>query len=231
MDLSRENLSQLVLDNIQQSIRNGEFKPGDYLPSEKVMSEKYHVGKSSIREAIKMLHVLGVVESVQGRGTYIRESIGQQVLRPLMFDMMLQRSHAEELYEFRLMFDTAYMRIAIAKATVEEKAEARAKFYEYRELCKLHSPKADEVDHAFHSVMLNATRNQFIIKIGVMLMELCHPYTRKGNAVLDDTVMDNHEKLMEMFCSGNGEGLEDVVVNCLIVFRHFLNTEYEKQGQ
>ena len=95
MELRRENtLSQLVLDSIQNSIRDGEFKPGELLPSEREMSERYGVGKSSIREAIKMLQVLGVVESAQGKGTYLKESIGPQILRPLLLDMMLQRSSA-----------------------------------------------------------------------------------------------------------------------------------------
>ena len=50
MELRRENtLSQLVLDSIQNSIRDGEFKPGELLPSEREMSERYGVGKSSIR--------------------------------------------------------------------------------------------------------------------------------------------------------------------------------------
>ena len=55
-------LSQLVLENIQNSIRDGEFRPGSTLPSEREMSERYKVGKSSVREAIKMLQVLGVVD-------------------------------------------------------------------------------------------------------------------------------------------------------------------------
>ena len=99
MNLKRENtLSHLVLQNIQNSIRDGEFKPGECLPSERELAERYGVGKSSIREAVKMLQVLGVVESSQGRGTYLRESLGPQIFRPLLLDMMLQRSSAEELY-------------------------------------------------------------------------------------------------------------------------------------
>jgi len=128
MNLRRDNLSQLVLENIEASIRDGKFKPGCMLPSEKDMSDMYNVGKSSVREAIKMLQVLGVVDSFQGRGTYLRESIGPQILKPILYDMMLQRSNAEELYEFRLMFDIAYISIAIQKATDLEKQLAREKF-------------------------------------------------------------------------------------------------------
>ena len=113
MTLKREGtLSQLVLESIQESIRDGEFRPGEALPSERELAERYGVGKSSIREAVKMLQVLGVVETAQGRGTYLRRSVGPQILRPLLLDMMLLRTSAEDLYEFRLLFDRAYLRLA-----------------------------------------------------------------------------------------------------------------------
>lgn len=228
MELRREGtLSQLVLDSIQNSIRDGEFKPGEALPSERELSERYGVGKSSIREAIKMLQVLGVVESAQGKGTYLRKSLGFEILRPLLLDMMLQRSNAEELYEFRLMFDQAYLRLAAAKATEEEKIAARHTLTEYAIQQRAHLPEADRSDQKFHRIMLDATQNQFIIKMGTLIMELCRPYISKSNEILDETVMENHEKLLEIFCTGNTDGLEDTVKKSLIVFRHTLDTEMD----
>ena len=163
MNLRRDNLSEQVLENIQTSIRDGVFKPGCMLPSEKEMSEMYNVGKSSVREAVKMLQVLGVVESAQGRGTFLRESIGPQILKPLLYEMMLQHSNAEELYEFRLMFDVAYLKTAVQKATEQEKQLAREKFSEYKKACRRHDPQAGLLDLELHRVFLNATKNQFII--------------------------------------------------------------------
>jgi len=52
---------------------------------------------------------------------------------------------------------------------------------------------------------------------------------QKGNAIFDDTVMDNHEKLMEMFCSGDLEGLPEVVVNSLVVFRNIIDTDFDSE--
>ena len=226
MNLKREStLPQLVLQNIQNSIRDGIFKPGERLPSERELAERYGVGKSSIREAIKMLQVLGVVESTQGKGTFIRESLGPQILKPLLLDMMLQRSRVEELYEFRLIFDIAALKLAITKATKEEREALRAKFYEYRELLEEGQPSADLADQEFHKIILNATRNQFIVKMGTLVMELCRPYSKRGNDVLDATVMDNHEKMMEMFFHGDISEIELVVRNSLLIFRHLLDSE------
>lgn len=232
MELKRERtLSQLVLDSIQKSVRDGEFKPGQLLPSEREMSEMYGVGKSSIREAVKMLQVLGAVESAQGKGTYLRESLGSEIMRPVLLDMMLQRSTAEELYEFRLMFDTAYMRLAAQKAQPQEKEAARAAFLKYKERQENGQDEANACDQEFHAAMLCATHNQFIIKMGELIMDLCRPYVEKSNTIADAVVLENHEKLLEIFCTGNTEGLDEAVKNSLLVFRHTLDTEYNNQGR
>ena len=231
MNLRRDNLSEQVLENIQTSIRDGVFKPGCMLPSEKEMSEMYNVGKSSVREAVKMLQVLGVVESAQGRGTFLRESIGPQILKPLLYEMMLQHSNAEELYEFRLMFDVAYLKTAVQKATEQEKQLAREKFSEYKKACRRHDPQAGLLDLELHRVFLNATKNQFIIKVGELILDLCHSYMQKGTAIYNKTVMDNHEKIVEMFCTGKTEGLLEAEINSLSIFRKVIDSDFKAAGQ
>ena len=223
----QDNLSTQVLESIQQSIRDGEFKPGCLLPSEREMSERYGVGKSSIREAIKMLQVLGVVSSAQGKGTYLREAIGPEILRPVMLDMMLQQSTAEELYEFRVMFDTASIRLASLKATAKEKADAEEALENYRIQQATYSDTADYWDCEFHRIVLEATHNQFIIKTGALIAELCRPYVKKSTETANDTVMENHEKLLKIFKTGSTDGLDDAVRKSLLVFRNTLDSEYK----
>lgn len=224
MMLKRENtLSQLVLESIQASIRDGEFRPGETLPSERALSERYGVGKSSVREAIKMLQVLGVVESAQGKGTYLRESVGHQILRPLLLDMMLHDSTAKELYELRLMFDKAYIALASSKASGDQKERARKAFEHFCHMQGRSHAEAERYDLEFHTAMLEATGNQLIIKIGTLIMELCRPYISRSNLISDDDVVENHKKILEIFCSGDTAGLDEAVEKSLIIFRNTLD--------
>lgn len=224
------NLSELVLEKIQKSILARELLPGQLLPSEKEMAEKYGVGKSSVREAIKMLEVLGVAECVQGKGTYLRESLGSQVMRPLLYDLMLQQSTAEELYEFRVMFDTATLHLAAAKATEEDKRLARQRFLEYKSFYEADLP-ASQSDRAFHRTILEATRNQFIIKVGVLILELCDPYLEGSSTIHNDEAMENHERLLEIFCSGDTAGIEEVVSRSMSAFKEVLDREKHEKAE
>ena len=61
----KKNLSRMVTDKITEALANGQIKPGEYLPSETQLSESLNVGKSSVREATKMLEAVGVVEIVK----------------------------------------------------------------------------------------------------------------------------------------------------------------------
>src|SRR5665647_750365 len=80
-----------VLDKFKEALIYKELKPGDRLPSESELSSNLGVGKSSIREAIKMLQVVGVVESRQGEGTFICNILKNDSLNPLVFQLIFEQ--------------------------------------------------------------------------------------------------------------------------------------------
>ena len=90
--IQKANLSKLVVDKIKEGIINKTLNPGDFLPSENELSEKIGVGKSSVREAVKMLEALGVVKIRKGYGSQIVDSIDSSVLNPLVFQLLLINS-------------------------------------------------------------------------------------------------------------------------------------------
>ena len=63
-----------VVDQIKEMVRVGKIKKGDKLPTERVMAEELQVSRTSIREAMRALEVVGLIESRQGAGNYIREA-------------------------------------------------------------------------------------------------------------------------------------------------------------
>ena len=143
-------------------------------------------------------------------------------LRPLLLDMMLLRTSADELYEFRLFFDRAYIRLAASRATEELKRRAREAFEGLSRAQRESLPGAEEFDRNFHLAILEATGNEFIIKTGVMIMELCRPHMTKSSGMLDETALENHGKILEIFCSGKTDGLDEAVEKSMSAFRRTL---------
>ena len=73
--ISNKKVYEQVIEQIQKNIMDGTFKKGDKLPSERELSEKMAVSRTSIREALRVLETMGVVESKQGEGNFIFSNI------------------------------------------------------------------------------------------------------------------------------------------------------------
>src|SRR6516162_9215081 len=77
----REAVSQIVLDQLLAEIREGSLKPGDRLPTESELTRMFEVGRSSIREALRGLITLGLIETKPGRGAIVRHGAESPLAR------------------------------------------------------------------------------------------------------------------------------------------------------
>jgi len=80
--IQKTTIVNQVMDQIRDLISSGVYKPGDKLPTEKELAEQLNVGRSSIRETMKVFNYLGVLESKSAKGTFVcsRSSISREVL-------------------------------------------------------------------------------------------------------------------------------------------------------
>ncbi|XTP53627.1 GntR family transcriptional regulator [Niallia sp. Krafla_26] len=78
-----------IVKQLKHIIEDNGLTPGDRLPSERELSERLHVGRSSVREALRALELLGLIETRRGEGTYIRDFKDHQLI-PLLSTFILQ---------------------------------------------------------------------------------------------------------------------------------------------
>lgn len=79
----KKKVSEEVLEKMKQMIVSGQYQPGDKLPSENELTQMFHVSRISIRESIKQLTSLGLVETHHGAGTYVRQFNEEQFTAPI----------------------------------------------------------------------------------------------------------------------------------------------------
>ena len=101
----RETVPSKIVDAIVDLIINKELQPGDKLPSENEWMEIFGVGRNSIREAIKMLSSLGIVEIRKGQGTFVAKKVSSNMFNPLLFAMVLDQPLSIHLVELRIMIE------------------------------------------------------------------------------------------------------------------------------
>jgi GntR family transcriptional repressor for pyruvate dehydrogenase complex len=152
-----------VVQQIKQMIIDGTLKKGDKLPSERELSEQLQVSRASIREAIKSLEVIGLLEARQGAGNYIKESFDQILFEPMSMMFMLESRNPKEIVEIREALELEAVVLA-AKNIDENELE------EIRLLVEDIKNSGDEevtavYDKRFHYTIAKASKNVLIVSV------------------------------------------------------------------
>ena len=82
-------------------IKEGSLQLGSKLPPERRIAEELGIGRNSIREAISILHGMGLIERVQGSGNYVSKHVGESIRQSLTVMLALGTITKEEIFEFR----------------------------------------------------------------------------------------------------------------------------------
>ena len=125
-DEARGSRSQtdVVIDAVKGMLSSGELHPGSRLPVEKDLAAQLGVSRGSLREGVRALATLGVLETRQGDGTYVTALDPQQLLSPLGFLADLQQpAHATELLAVRRVLEAESVALAAPRLTEDELAQ------------------------------------------------------------------------------------------------------------
>jgi DNA-binding FadR family transcriptional regulator len=118
--IERIVLIDQIIEIIKRQIAEGKIKPGSKIPSERVLSEKFKVSRTSVRQALKALEVLGVLEIRHGSTTTLSQDISHLLINPLKFMSVLYNVGISELFETRKTIEVELTKKAAAQATEED---------------------------------------------------------------------------------------------------------------
>jgi GntR family transcriptional repressor for pyruvate dehydrogenase complex len=162
---------QEIVRQVKAMIAEGRLKSGDQLPPERDLAEKFVVSRTSVREALRALESLGLVEIRPGEGTFVREVSVESLIEPLALVMLSQREAIGELFEARRLIEPALAALAARRATPED----------VQEMDRILEAQAKEVaagrtgleqDAQFHAAIGAAAHNRAITRIAHAVMDL-----------------------------------------------------------
>ena len=168
--IRRNKVYEEVAKQIERLILK-KLQPGDKLPSERELAESLGVSRSSIRDAIRSLELIGMVEPRQGAGTVVREISASSVVTPIATVLTHQRQAVSELLDFRKMLEPPLASRAATHASPEEVEEMEQILARQEE--KLgRGELAIEEDSEFHYSVAMASENSVVLKVLDVLMDL-----------------------------------------------------------
>lgn len=165
--------SQAVVDQIREAILKGSLRPGERLPAERELVRQFQVSRASIREAMRMLEVLGLIDVQAGSGCYVRDISEDVLLAPLSQWLLEHRASLAQFFEFRQIVETGAAELAASRATrqdlqaLRESQERMAAAVEQGDVLA-----AIVADSDFHRAVWRAARNTVLLDLSGTLLRL-----------------------------------------------------------
>ena len=148
------------MSQIQGLLERGTLRPGDQLPAERQLAEQFAVSRASVREALRSLELLGVVETRAGGGTFVRQATPEDLARPL--SALMARGHTiADVIEVRGLIEPAIAARAAERITADELGELGRILAIQQVKVAAGEPYAEE-DSRFHDLIGQAARNELL---------------------------------------------------------------------
>ena len=157
---SRE-VQKMIISNIRDLINYKNMEPGEKLPSERMMSEKFGVSRSNVRDAIQKLELYGLLKSIPQSGTFIA-NIGIIALNGMIDEILrLEEQDFKSLVETRILLELKTSRLAANRRTEDDLLKMKEALDAYTEKV-LNGEDAVQEDLLFHLAIAKAARNSTI---------------------------------------------------------------------
>lgn len=226
--IQKRRLSALAADQIRQMIDQEGFEPGDKIFSENELIKRLGVSRSSIREAIRILEITGIVTVHQGKGVFLK-SQGDGPFDALREWLSEHQESLFEQFEVRLLIEPEASALAALRAEEQELRELRRLFNSFTEALEGNDLEmAMTVDAEFHEMVAQATRNRTLAEL---MKTFSHKLTEGWITSLQvpgrlEKTVDEHRQLLEALEARSASDARDSMRQHLINARNDIRANF-----
>ncbi|MTI40109.1 FadR/GntR family transcriptional regulator [Fulvivirga lutimaris] len=157
-EIKVESPADKIIQQIKELISSGQLKPGDRLPSERQLSEKFGIGRTSVRDALRKLEFYGILKTLPQSGTVVA-GFGINALEGLITDVLkLEGTDFHSLVETRVLLETNSAKFAAQRRTEDDIVSISNALDSYEKAVKSGKPAVEE-DLLFHLTIAEASKN------------------------------------------------------------------------
>ena len=208
--LARRTYVAEAIRTVKDMILDGRLQPGQRLPPERSLSEALGVSRPTVREAIRSLQAMHILESRHGAGTFVASLSVEELLRPLQFVLSLAEGGLEHLFEVRLLLEPGAAALAAERASEEEVAGLRDCAERGRTQAAEDADAMLRLDIELHERIVRAAANPLLEHLLAATSALgaeSRSYTVRLPSVLPRTI-DEHHAIVEAIASGDAPGAQ-----------------------
>jgi len=222
---------QDVVQQFLELIKTGSLKKGDQLPTEREMTKTFQVSRTTVREAIRCLESMHLVESRQGDGTYVLAS-GEDALIPSLSAALFQeRDDISDIFYIRKLIEPSIAQLAAEYASPEELKELEAIIHEQEENLGAGKNNAT-ADTAFHMALARAAKNRVLGRLVHALMDLLAESRNESlqNPLRAEKSLRGHRLILAAIRMGDCARAREAMRHHLRGIEHTLFGDKRKKG-
>ena len=198
-----------IVQQIRTLIEEGKLKRNDHLPSERDLSETFRVSRTTVREAIRTLESMKLLQSRQGDGTYVLASSEESLIHPLAVALFNEKDDIRDIFYIRKIIEPHVAEMAAENATPQE-IEEMERILKQQEESIGHGENIIETDSAFHKLMVRATTNRVMERLIAALIDLLKQSREKY--LMEDEhderakkSLEGHQRVLSAVKKGDGD--------------------------
>ncbi len=207
--LSKKTLVEQVMDQVKELIVTGQFRVGDMMPPEVELAKMFGIGRSTIREAIKLFNYLGILKSEPGKGTRVCEQTNIST-EALTWSILLGRIDLFEMVELRAVMEERGVRAIVEDAggnpdrfadttrLLDREVQAME-----RALDTASREEMIEADYRFHGIVIGASGIGLFDSIYRTLRAFMHEEMKKSMRADMKDVVQEHRRYLEVLRAGD----------------------------
>ena len=221
--IKRTKLNDEVFLQMKQLLSAGVWKPGERIPSEFELCERFAVSRITVRQALQNLTSIGLIETRPGKGRFVCTPEVGQLMQQLSPALYLGSDSSLQVNEFREMLDVWSAKLAAQRAEPAE-IEALQDNYDAMACCAAESNWAGfaELDLQFHVLIGSMTRNTLITHTYAILHDALQASMHRIVEQMEDTGLAYHRQLIDAIAAGDSAAAERIARNHLENNRNFL---------
>lgn len=201
------SLPEAIAEQMMAMIAEGRLRPGDRLPTEAELMQQFSVGRSTLREALKSLALVGLIETRRGAGTFISESYIGFLSDHLKWTALFGKRELRHIIEVRHGLELQTAALAAERATPKQKATLADLF---EQLAGAEDPdQATEYDTAFHVAIAEASHNPLLLNLVLSVRNLIQNiirmgYVEQGSGLVNaDELNAHHGPILQAILAGD----------------------------
>jgi GntR family transcriptional repressor for pyruvate dehydrogenase complex len=204
------SLSQQIENYVEESIRSKRLLPGQKLPTELELCEKFGVSRTPLREALRNLRSKGLITVKMGSGMYVGELTKEEALASLKlyFELHMDPDLVLQIVQARRVFEPAIAEAAAHNRSDEDLRALAQSIEDFRVCDPADLQRSGEIDHHFHFLVANASRNPVVPLLMKPIYDLPSNARNlvygKVNPGTKEIALDFHTRIFEAIRDGAG---------------------------